>query len=116
MLEERSGQELISSGTLLDLTIDRQISTLYAANNTTGKILQIQNPSSSAPRVKVYAQLPQGANPEAMIMNRQGVLFVTDSNRRLVYTIPPTGKNLQLRLPLLTKKHKLTIEDCCDRY
>lgn len=40
--------------------------------------------------------LPQGADPEAMIMNRQGVLFVTDSNRGVVYTTPPGGKNLQL--------------------
>jgi sugar lactone lactonase YvrE len=94
----RSGQELISSGALLGLTIDRQTGTLYAASNTTGKVLQIQNPDSSAPRVKVYAQLPQGAGPEAMIMNRQGVLFVTDSNRGVVYTIPPGGKKFEVAI------------------
>ena len=91
------GQQLISSGQLLGLTINRNTGDLFASANGTGNILRIHNPGCSHPAVSVYATYPgTGGGPEDMAFNKQGTLYASDSNRGLVYAIPPGGGSIHL--------------------
>ncbi|GAC1354980.1 MAG: hypothetical protein NVSMB38_34570 [Ktedonobacteraceae bacterium] len=96
VLGGKPGEELISNGALLGLTIDRRTRTLYAAANTTGQILQIRNPESLHPHVSVYATYPKGGGPEDLAFNKQGVLYASDSNLGVIYSIPSGGGKLNL--------------------
>jgi sugar lactone lactonase YvrE len=91
------GQQLISSGQLLGLTINHKTGDLFAAANGTGNILRIHNPGCSNPKVSVYATYPgTGGGPEDMAFNKQGTLYASDSNRGLVYAIPAGGGSIHL--------------------
>ncbi|GAC1649540.1 MAG: hypothetical protein NVS4B12_18670 [Ktedonobacteraceae bacterium] len=93
----KAGQQLISSGQLLGLTINRRTGDLFAAANGTGNILRIHNPGCYNPTVSIYATYPgTGGGPEDMAFNKQGTLYASDSNRGLVYAIPPGGGSIQL--------------------
>lgn len=93
----RPGQELISSGPLLGLTINRSTGDLFAAGNGIGDILRIQHPDSDNPRVSIYAAYPGiGGGPEDMAFNKQGTLYASDSNRGLVFAVPPGGGSIHL--------------------
>jgi len=86
------GQELISSGQLLGLTINRETGDLFANANGTGNVLRIHNPGCEHATVSIYATYPgTGGGPEDMAFNKQGTLYDSDSNRGLVYAIPPGG-------------------------
>ncbi|GAC1631132.1 MAG: hypothetical protein NVS4B11_31240 [Ktedonobacteraceae bacterium] len=86
------GQQLISDGQLLGLTINRQTGDLFANANGTGNVLRIHNPGCNHPIVSIYATYPgMGGGPEDMAFNAQGTLYDSDSNRGLVYAIPPGG-------------------------
>ncbi|GAC1394397.1 MAG: hypothetical protein NVSMB38_26910 [Ktedonobacteraceae bacterium] len=86
------GQQLISDGQLLGLTINRQTGDLFANANGTGNVLRIHNPGCNHPIVSIYATYPgTGGGPEDMAFNAQGTLYDSDSNRGLVYAIPPGG-------------------------
>lgn len=92
-----SGQELISSGQLLGLTINRETGDLFAAANGTGNILRIHNPGCEHATVSIYATYPgTGGGPEDMAFNKQGVLYASDSNRGFVYAIPRGGGTAKL--------------------
>lgn len=88
------GQELISAGALLGLTIDRNTGDLYVAANFTGNILKVHNPESNNPQVSVYATYPAGGGPEDLVFGRDGTLFASDSNLGMVYSIPPGGGSI----------------------
>jgi sugar lactone lactonase YvrE len=90
------GEELISAGPLLGLTIDPRTGDLYAAANSTQQVLRIRKPSTGQPQVSVYAQLPAGTGPEGLSFNAQGVLYVTDSNLGQVFAVPPGGSGATL--------------------
>ena len=86
------GQQLISSGQLLGLTINRRTGDLFANANGTGNVLRIHNPGCNHPTVSIYASYPgTGGGPEDMAFNAQGTLYDSDSNRGFVYAIPPGG-------------------------
>lgn len=88
----KPGQELISSGQLLGLTINRRTGDLFANANGTGNVLRIHNPGCEHATVSIYATYPgTGSGPEDMAFNEQGTLYDSDSNRGLVYAIPPGG-------------------------
>ena len=85
------GEELISAGALLGLTIDRQTGDLYVAANVAGQILRVRHPDCDTPQISVYSQYPSGGGPEDLVFNQSGTLFATDSNLGQVYSIPPGG-------------------------
>lgn len=88
------GQELISAGALLGLTINRQTGDLFVAANFTGNILEVHNPESNNPQVSVYATYPAGGGPEDLVFGRDGTLFASDSNLGMVYSILPGGGSI----------------------
>jgi hypothetical protein len=88
------GQELISAGALLGLTIDRNTGDLYVAANFAGNILKVHNPENNTPQISVYATYPAGGGPEDLVFGRDGTLFATDSNLGMVYSIPPGGGSI----------------------
>src|SRR4051812_46631735 len=53
-----AGQELVSAGPLLGLTINQRTGDLFAAANGAGYILRIQDPASDHPTISVYATYP----------------------------------------------------------
>jgi sugar lactone lactonase YvrE len=83
--------QLVSAGPLLGLTIDPSTGYLYVAANGTGQVLRIQKPASDNPIVSVYATFPSGGGPEDMAFNKQGVLYISDSNLDMIYSIPQGG-------------------------
>ncbi|HMA37088.1 MAG TPA: SMP-30/gluconolactonase/LRE family protein [Chloroflexia bacterium] len=91
MIGGRPGEELISNGFLLGLTIDPSTGDLYAAANENAQILRIQNPESDNPQVSIYATYPAGGGPEDLAFNAQGTLYASDSNLGVVYAVPPGG-------------------------
>jgi sugar lactone lactonase YvrE len=83
----RPGQELISAGALLGLTIDRRTGDLYANSNGTGRVLRIRRPASNHPVVSVVGLFSPGGGPEDMAFNAQGDLYTSDSNLGLIYRV-----------------------------
>jgi sugar lactone lactonase YvrE len=93
------GEELISAGALLGLTIDRATGDLYAANNFTGEIVRVQSPESAHPRVSLFGTLPQaGAGPEDLNFGPAGRLYSSDSNLGLVWSFDPAGGDAILEI------------------
>ncbi len=92
----KPGQELISAGALLGLTIDRKIGDLYCAANFAGEILQIRNPDSDTPQISIYATYPKGGGPEDLVFGRDGTLYASDSNVGVVSSIAPGGGKVNL--------------------
>lgn len=93
------GEELISAGALLGLTIDKRNGDLYAANNFTSEIVRIQNPGAPHPEVSLYGSLPQpGAGPEDLNFGPAGRLYSTDSNLGLVWSFNPGGGDAVLEI------------------
>ncbi len=88
----KPGEELISAGALLGLTVNPDNGDLFAAGNFTGQILRIQNAASGTPRVSVYAQYPSGGGPEDLAFGPDGALYASDSNLGVVYRIPAAGQ------------------------
>jgi sugar lactone lactonase YvrE len=84
------GQELVASGALLGLTIDKRTGDLYVAANSNSQILRIQNPDHDA-KVTLYAQLPAGAGPEDLNFGPDGRLYSSDSNLGLVWSVAYGG-------------------------
>lgn len=93
---DQPGQDLVNTGGINGLTIDRNTGDLYVAANIHGQILRIQNPASPNPTISVYATYPAGGGPEDMAFNRFGTLYASDSNLGVVYAIPPGGGTPQL--------------------
>lgn len=93
---DQPGQNLVNTGGINGLTIDRNTGDLYAAANVNGQILRIQNPDSPNPTISVYATYPAGGGPEDMAFNQFGTLYASDSNLGVVYAIPPGGGTPQL--------------------
>ncbi len=83
--------QLVGQGPLLGLTIDPSTGYLYVAANGIGKVLQIQRPASDNPQVSVYTTFPSGGGPEDMAFNKQGILYISDSNLDMLYSIPRGG-------------------------
>ena len=96
----KPGQELVSQGQLLGLTIDQRTGDLFASANGSGNILRIQHPASDNPTISVYATYPTGTEaapgPEDLAFSDNGWLYASDSNNRLLYAIPPGGGQPQL--------------------
>jgi sugar lactone lactonase YvrE len=96
----KAGQELVSAGPLLGLTIDPQTGDLLAAANGVGDILRIQNPAGDNPTISVYAAYPTGPEappgPEDLALHSNGWLYASDSNNSRLYAIPPGGGTPQL--------------------
>ncbi len=92
----KPGQELISAGALLGLTIDRNTGNLYCAANFAGEILQIRNPDSDTPQISIYATYPKGGGPEDLVFGKDGTLYASDSNLGVVYSIAPGGGKVNL--------------------
>jgi sugar lactone lactonase YvrE len=92
----KPGQELISGGALLGLTIDRRTGDLYCAANFAGQILRIQHPASQTPQISVYATYPKGGGPEDLVFGKDGTLYGSDSNLGVIYAIPRGGGQLHL--------------------
>src|SRR5690349_14535002 len=94
------GEDLISNGALLGLTINPATGDLFCSNNFSGNILRIQNPGSGHPRISLYASYPQDTElppgPEDLAFNAQGALYASDSNNGRLYKIPPGGGQIQL--------------------
>jgi sugar lactone lactonase YvrE len=90
------GQELISAGALLGLTIDRHTGDLYANSNGTGRVLRIRRPDSDHPDVSTVGVLRPGGGPEDMAFNAQGDLYTSDSNLGLIYRIRRGGRAAEL--------------------
>jgi DNA-binding beta-propeller fold protein YncE len=94
------GDDLISNGALLGLTIDPATGDLFCSNNFSGNILRIQNPGSAHPRISIYASYPQNTSlppgPEDLAFNAQGALYASDSNNGRIYEIPPGGGSISL--------------------
>jgi hypothetical protein len=93
---DKPGQDLVNTGGINGLTIDRNTGDLYVAANINGQILRIQNPDSQNPTISVYATYPAGGGPEDMAFNQFGTLYASDSNLGVVYAIPPGGGTPQL--------------------
>lgn len=91
----RPGEELISAGALLGLTVNPANGDLFAAGNFTGQIIRIQHADTGNPRVSVYAQYPSGGGPEDLTFGPDGALYASDSNLGVVYRISAQGQ-LQL--------------------
>jgi hypothetical protein len=87
----KPGEELVSAGALLGLTIDKRTGDLYAGNNFTGELVRIKNPGGKHPKVSLYAQLPAGAGPEDLNFNGNGVLYSSDSNLGVVWAVYSNG-------------------------
>lgn len=64
----KPGQELISEGPLLGLTIDPRTGYLYCAANGIGKIFLMKQPTSSTPQISVYATYPKGGGPKDLVL------------------------------------------------
>lgn len=84
------GGELVASGALLGLTINKRTGDLFVAANTNSQILRIQDPDRK-PKVTLYSQLPSGAGPEDLNFGPDGRLYSSDSNLGLVWSIPYGG-------------------------
>ena len=96
-LGSQPGQQLISKGPLLGLTINHATGDLFASANGAGNILRIHNPGCAHPTISIYATYPgTGGGPEDLAFNGQGTLYASDSNRGLVYAIPPGGGSIRL--------------------
>lgn len=88
----KPGQELISAGALLGLTVNPANGDLFAAGNFTGQIIRIAHADTGNPHVSVYAQYPNGGGPEDLTFGPDGALYATDSNLGVVYRIPAQGQ------------------------
>jgi hypothetical protein len=67
----RPGQELVSAGALLGLTVDRRTGYLYANSNGTGRVLRIHRPDSDDPEISVVGRFAAGGGPEDMAEPRR---------------------------------------------
>ncbi|MBV8397793.1 MAG: SMP-30/gluconolactonase/LRE family protein [Acetobacteraceae bacterium] len=92
---DKPGQELVSAGALLGLSINPATGDLYANANQAGYVLRIQNPASDHPDISIYSKYPTDAEfppgPEDMAWSNNGWLYDSDSNNSRLYAIPPGG-------------------------
>ncbi len=97
---DSTGQELVSAGPLLGLTINPGTGDLFAAANGTGNILRVENPASANPTISIYSTYPTDTKPppgpEDLAFNDNGWLYASDSNNGRLYAIPPGGGTPQL--------------------
>ena len=94
----KRGEELIGSGALLGLTIDKRTGDLFVGANFNSQIIRVQNPGSSHPSVSLYAQLPAGAGPEDLNFGPQGRLYSSDSNLGVIWSFPAGGGSHDLEI------------------
>lgn len=96
----KPGQELVSAGALLGLSIHPVTEDLYANANGAGNILRIRQPASGEPEISIYSSFPTGTDqppgPEDMAWHENGWLYASDSNNRRLYAIPPGGGSPKL--------------------
>jgi sugar lactone lactonase YvrE len=97
---DKPGQDLVSAGALLGLSIHPDTEDLYANANQAGNILRIRRPSSGEPEISIYSSFPTGTDqppgPEDMAWHKNGWLYASDSNNRRLYAVPPGGGSPKL--------------------
>jgi sugar lactone lactonase YvrE len=90
------GQQLVSQGADVGLSVNQQTGDLFVNANQAGNVLRIHDPLSPNPQISIYASYPANTpyppGPEDMAWDNQtGWLYDSDSNNGFIYAIPPGG-------------------------